>query len=569
MSTTLLGADDVRGTRATDSPGYDPGHRTSPIRPPVAGESTRNALVCKSKGEGGQRCFAHAAARLDRIQATVDRLTGPAEDTPAGAHMRAKLREAHIDVATTAKGYANLEQQRAAHEQLGEDAAAAELQRLLVRAAARRRARVAGDNAATVDDGDWIASPPTGPRCERCGQFTAGPAHACPPVLVRARQVRQHAARAEPSHPTHWPAAVRAGRLAEAAFYEPVDYTDDDLAAIVAVCHDPDYGTPLDEPAFDLGQLRDTDIDPFSDPLVRQRMEEALRRGLDAAYEDEFTEDGVVMPISLYQGALEPWARPLKRAAATTIADHLAGVPNTELFDATDLHALTHPGEYEWSDTGRALIYRPRDGGGAPSAVGGATTNTAAAGSFQSYSGQDVRHRGRQIIASQTLARWALGDNGTDNSDVQELHQAADDIFMRGGGPPAETLAQTRARALLRAQYDATQQWFADRGISEIAVSRGMKWAAGQQAPTWVPDTKDATDDGQVPLNVLSSFSTRTDVASFFADRELYEDTVSVRIHGTVPVSRIVATPRTGFGCLAEAEVVVLDGPGQWTIERV
>lgn len=525
--------------------------------------------MCKSKSEGGQRCFAHASARLDRIQAAVDSLAGPAEATPAAGRLHRKLREARIDIATTARGYANLDQQRAAHIQLGEDASADEIARLLVRAAARRRARITGEGAAAAADDHWIARQPTGPRCERCGQFTSGPVHNCPPVLVRARQVRQHPAWAESSTPHRSPAARRAAEQAEMAFYEPVDYTDDDLAAILAVCHDPLYGPKLDEPTLDVEQIRAGGVDPSTDTRVRQRMDESLQRGLYAAYEDEYTDDGQVMPVGLYQGALEPWAGPLKRATSATIADHLADIPDADLFDGSDLHALTHPDEYEWSATDRTLSYRPR-GGGTPHAVGAtAITRTPPPETFQPYGGQDVRRRGRQIVASQTLAQWALGETGLDYSEVRELHQAADDLFLQEGEPPAGTFARTRARAVLRAQYDATQRWFADRDITEIAVSRGMKWEAGQQAPTWVPATKGDTVDGQVPLNALSSFSTREDVASFFADRELFEDTVSVRIHGTVPVSRIVATPRTGIGCLAEAELVVLDGPGHWTIERV
>lgn len=137
------------------------------------------------------------------------------------------------------------------------------------------------------------------------------------------------------------------------------------------------------------------------------------------------------------------------------------------------------------------------------------------------------------------------------------------DVFVHPSGEGPSTLQERRARAIVNAHCATTQRELADRGIAEVAVSRGMWFPRNQSLPDWVPAEKGQRGEAEVPLNAASSFTTRSDVASYFARREWDDDEyVSVRVHGTVPAARVLSTPRTGMGCLAEEEIVVLGGPG-------
>jgi hypothetical protein len=103
--------------------------------------------------------------------------------------------------------------------------------------------------------------------------------------------------------------------------------------------------------------------------------------------------------------------------------------------------------------------------------------------------------------------------------------------------------------AFLKAQYDATQAMFKERGISEVKVYRGMYGVAGSDKPP--------INGGEVVLisRPLSSWSTSEDMAEEFS---LGED--AVLFSATFPVEKVFATPFTGIGCLSESEFVLLAG---------
>ncbi len=113
-------------------------------------------------------------------------------------------------------------------------------------------------------------------------------------------------------------------------------------------------------------------------------------------------------------------------------------------------------------------------------------------------------------------------------------------------------------RDFLRAQYDETQAWFKERGITHVTLYRGVKvpkesWREGFGA----------TD---AELSALSSFTTDIGVAESFArggPGGWIPGTKPTMIACDVPVDRILSTPFTGFGCLGEREVVVLGGPAR------
>lgn len=172
---------------------------------------------------------------------------------------------------------------------------------------------------------------------------------------------------------------------------------------------------------------------------------------------------------------------------------------------------------------------------------------------------------------------WALGSSANGRSIV--LHETVQEVF--GLTETAEVdyhfgvsdrdverarEEQVSMRAFVLAQYEATQDYFASLGITHVPVYRGHKVYDGG-TPEWAVD---AVDGGRgvadVTLRPLSSFSVDRSVAAQFA-RGVSTDE-SYIITGTVPVQRIFSTPRTGVGCLEEAEVVVLGGVGSWQVER-
>jgi len=94
------------------------------------------------------------------------------------------------------------------------------------------------------------------------------------------------------------------------------------------------------------------------------------------------------------------------------------------------------------------------------------------------------------------------------------------------------------------AQYDHTQDFFKSLGQDHVFVARGMKMNPGASHMTDKPTN--------VKLQPASSFSADYATASMFAGSS-----------GTVflckiPVSQVLGTYLTGFGCTSEHEVVVL-----------
>ena len=175
----------------------------------------------------------------------------------------------------------------------------------------------------------------------------------------------------------------------------------------------------------------------------------------------------------------------------------------------------------------------------------------------------------REAAVSDLVRVWAETSNNTATA-LAIQHAAAMEFNLSGYTKPKDILDPVRsninlimseslqrygtreARAVLRdfvsAQYAETQQLFAENGISEVEIYRGMTMA------------NPPTSGTSVNMRPLSSWSLSADVAESFAldtDRPRQE---RVTMKATVPVSRILSTPITGVGCLAEGEVVILGG---------
>jgi hypothetical protein len=109
-------------------------------------------------------------------------------------------------------------------------------------------------------------------------------------------------------------------------------------------------------------------------------------------------------------------------------------------------------------------------------------------------------------------------------------------------------------RELVRSEYEATQQFLRENGITEVTLFRGVG--------TKSPDVKSGDVVG-VDGNPLSSWSTLRNEAVFFArGQTTWTDRAGGKRDGlvlemTVPARMIQSLPVTGRGCLLEYEVVL------------
>ncbi|MDH6283986.1 hypothetical protein [Prescottella agglutinans] len=529
----------------------------------------------------GRRCFPHALSQLEAAEREAarcelvhaDRLAASQRQAVSQAWIdqaadnadrtRRELAQRRIDYASTARGAHNLQLEAHAHEMCGQPEEAQAIRRTIARGLARRRAADTSDGDGSA--GEW--SPPpvrgNGSQCPECGQFT-GAAHSCPPVLrdARRRALSSHAT-GPASSPGHSPAGAAAAGELSRVMYDGIPLDDRDADTIAAICADDRYGPALDLPP--VPRRADGTIDTATAEFAEHRAA-ALERAKAACYEDEYI-NGIPVPIVLSQGALDPFAVPVKRDVSTRLGDQLADVPDSDLFDDDDRAALDGANNVQWAHTGHSLCWREDSSAPWREIVTGERADTR---QLTAVAAQDARRLARHSVAAQSVSAWAAHTEHSPSAVGTEMQAAVRDVFVQPGGEASQSLPSRRARAIVRAQYALTQRELAASGVREVAVSRGMWFKTSQSTPDWVPAVKGQRVDAEVPMNAASSFTTRGDVAAYFARREWDDDEyVCIRVHGTVPAARILSTPRTGMGCLAEEEIVILGGPGRWEVERV
>jgi hypothetical protein len=113
-----------------------------------------------------------------------------------------------------------------------------------------------------------------------------------------------------------------------------------------------------------------------------------------------------------------------------------------------------------------------------------------------------------------------------------------------------EIVANSSAiREVIRAKYNATQDYFEQQGIKELTLHRGFISERGAVK---------SSDSEDISLQPASSFSMNRKTAEMFAD-DLNSD-IGGLVTVKVPVSRVLCTAATGMGCVTEQEVVVLGG---------
>lgn len=102
---------------------------------------------------------------------------------------------------------------------------------------------------------------------------------------------------------------------------------------------------------------------------------------------------------------------------------------------------------------------------------------------------------------------------------------------------------------VLDAMYENTQKYFKDKGIQGVYLRRGVDTTNMSSEAKKVLVQDKSLYRSSIKLNPLSSFSSGVGIASDFGN---------IMIHTYIPVERILATPFTGIGCLAEQEFVVI-----------
>ena len=193
-------------------------------------------------------------------------------------------------------------------------------------------------------------------------------------------------------------------------------------------------------------------------------------------------------------------------------------------------------------------------------------------------SGDDPRvHEAlRQMGVSKIVSQWAETAGDSDKVSLA-IQQAARDEFGLTNTAYMDLSQETRGqtyneyrdngdiyRAFLRAQYNATQKFFAERGIKTVDAYRGMSFEDEglQETPDWVTPllkTEALNQSADVPLRPLSSFSYEEQTAIDFSKDNIYAKYALVQ-RVKIPVEQVLSCALTGIGCLSEKELVVLGG---------
>lgn len=107
-------------------------------------------------------------------------------------------------------------------------------------------------------------------------------------------------------------------------------------------------------------------------------------------------------------------------------------------------------------------------------------------------------------------------------------------------------------RSAVRAQYEDTQRVLKSAGVESLTLVRGVGLRT--------EDLQSIGREGIAALQPASSFTASAFVANSFAFGEAKGKRLPAILRVKVPRSRVFSLPKTGFGCLAESEVLLLGG---------
>jgi hypothetical protein len=113
-------------------------------------------------------------------------------------------------------------------------------------------------------------------------------------------------------------------------------------------------------------------------------------------------------------------------------------------------------------------------------------------------------------------------------------------------------------KAFLRTQYNHTQEFLKDAGITHLPIIRGMSFA--DNSPVDHIEFNTPTK-AKMQLQPLSSFSSSATTAEYFTGTVTGgKGKIRVLTAAMIPVERIMGCVQTGFGCMSEKEFIVLGG---------
>ena len=250
------------------------------------------------------------------------------------------------------------------------------------------------------------------------------------------------------------------------------------------------------------------------------------------------------------KGQMSSGTGELKPASADTdplvkqMQDMMAGRPGVEHLAASDAKEMIE----------EALTARLTGAAGwDPGAVKAA---------FHYGTSSDVNER---KVVRELVSNWAITSSDTDaralalQIAVKEEFGlpvkafAAGDIGGAATVKEAEELLSRQGvreslRLFVRAMYDETQANLKALDVKELAVYRGVR-VPSHQLDKWGGA---GVRKQEIADNPMASWSTNYDVARGFSND-------SAVLRGSVPSELVLSTPKTGFGCLTENEVVVLN----------
>jgi len=179
----------------------------------------------------------------------------------------------------------------------------------------------------------------------------------------------------------------------------------------------------------------------------------------------------------------------------------------------------------------------------------------------------------KEFAASSLIQTWASTSNDSNVRSLAIQHAAVEEFGLDNVAPWATQTDELHDnvmqadldhgatyRKFLRAQYDNTQEDFAELGIKDVNVTRGMGWGH-DSVPDWAKGLSEGDKIDAPPLRPLSSWTVNAATANSF-NNGVY----NVKLRTTVPASAVLSWPNSGFGCLSEYELVVLAGKGTVTV---
>lgn len=285
-----------------------------------------------------------------------------------------------------------------------------------------------------------------------------------------------------------------------------------------------------------------------------------------------------------YQGDYLLAAR-MKEHVCKNIAERMSDIPledmaaavdphNPNLYksiiDGTDPNTGIRPDEpllLEWDDEDHCLYLVGYDDENPESFNNDRYINGQSKG-WPEAGTEEAKQLARYALVSQLIKKWAQTSNDSD-AVALALQDTAKSLFRLRNTAPWELNTQYLDagdiaymerrredgekvfRRFLQAQYEETQALFEELGIERITVYRGIKNNTDRAGR----DLKSR----QSMMRPLSACTTSPRIAYQFAT-EHHAHRPGAIYEVVVPVSKVLSTWVTGFGCTSEEEVVILGG---------